>query len=321
MEIEYQNVKKDFIDVYNSKWKEVFIKRSVFIVIILLFLIGGTISDHPQWPWWRYLLTIAVYILLLSAVYLIPLIILLIKLNLPKAKKTFGDRKKIIITDEFLISERGDKVRKRNWGEIKSAEYTERFISIITLDKTSLIIPRTFFPTEEDAIRFINLICSKVAITQRPVNIGVQRPPYKNGWWGLLPLIGGIHGVIMIVNGIFKYKDKKFALIGLAGVLFTVAVYAPLIYESRKGIAFVDMSKIQLNSLVKEIEFYKIQNGEYPDSLRQLDIHDSFTSIHDPILNIEKKIYSIITKLERNTLYFHPALIRYQILPTTSILR
>jgi len=288
MEIGYQNSKEDFVDYYNSKWKDTFIKRSAFILIILFFLIGGVFSDHPQWPWWRYLLTIMIYIILLSAVYFIPLIILLVKLNFTNAKRTYSEQRKIIITDDCLISERGENVRKRNWGEIKSAEYTERFISIITLDKTSLIIPRTFFPTEEEAIRFINLLCSKVATAKWPINVGIQKPPYKNGWWGLLPLIGGIHGVIMIINGIFKYKDKKFALIGLAGVLFTIAVYAPLVYLSSQGSGFVEISKIQLNSLVKEIEFYKIQNCSYPDSLEQLDLKNNFTNIYDPVQNNQK---------------------------------
>ena len=41
------------------------------------------------------------------------------------------------------------------------------------------------------------------------------------------------------------------------------------------------MSQIELNNLVKDIEFYKIKNGQYPDSLQQLTISSVF--INDPI--------------------------------------
>ena len=36
----------------------------------------------------------------------------------------------------------------------------------------------------------------------------------------------------------------------------------------KKG--FVDISEMQLNSLAKNIEFYKLQHGQYPDTLQQL---------------------------------------------------
>ena len=46
---------------------------------------------------------------------------------------------------------------------------------------------------------------------------------------------------------------------------------------------------MQLNSLVKNIEFYKLQNGVYPDSLKQLLIDDKVAPIHDPIAGMKSK--------------------------------
>jgi len=38
---------------------------------------------------------------------------------------------------------------------------------------------------------------------------------------------------------------------------------------------------MQLNGLVKDVEFYKLQYGQYPDSLVELTNKKAFTNIHD----------------------------------------
>jgi hypothetical protein len=45
---------------------------------------------------------------------------------------------------------------------------------------------------------------------------------------------------------------------------------------------------MQLNSLVKAIEFYKLQNGTYPESLEQLKATDATVLINDPLLAFDK---------------------------------
>jgi hypothetical protein len=40
-----------------------------------------------------------------------------------------------------------------------------------------------------------------------------------------------------------------------------------------------------LNGLVKELEFYKLKNGSYPDSLEQLPKNQDIFSIYDPLLS------------------------------------
>ena len=47
------------------------------------------------------------------------------------------------------------------------------------------------------------------------------------------------------------------------------------------------MSQLQLNSLVKNVEYFKIENGNYPDSLQQVLKKDEFVSIEDPLRSIE----------------------------------
>lgn len=45
---------------------------------------------------------------------------------------------------------------------------------------------------------------------------------------------------------------------------------------------------MHLNSLVKDIEFYKLQHGQYPDSLQQLLEKDKVVFIYDPLLEVGK---------------------------------
>jgi len=120
-----------------------------------------------------------------------------------------------------------------------------------------------------------------------------KKPPYLLGLLGIIPLVGALVGFVLILYGLIKYKDKWLVLIGAGGILFTVAIYGSMFYTMgpdskafKQGFAKID--SIQLNSLVKEIEFYKIQNGSYPDSLQQLNTKDSFTGISDPLLSRKK---------------------------------
>jgi hypothetical protein len=110
-------------------------------------------------------------------------------------------------------------------------------------------------------------------------------------WWGLLgliPLLGAIVGVVLLLLGIFRYKDKILVFIGTACILFTVGIYSFLFYEMKNSPdvanSFAQISQMQVNGLIKDIEFYKIQHGQYPDKLEDLQENDKLVSIVDPIL-------------------------------------
>ena len=115
---------------------------------------------------------------------------------------------------------------------------------------------------------------------------GSSKPPYGLGFLGLIPLVGLFVGIGLILYGIIKYKDKKLTAIGIACVIFTVIVYSSLFYVGFKSDfgknGWERHAQMQLNSLVKHIEFYKLENGQYPDSLQQLESNDEFIFILDP---------------------------------------
>src|SRR6478736_8243400 len=119
------------------------------------------------------------------------------------------------------------------------------------------------------------------------------KPPYLLGLLCLIPLVGAFVGLGLLLYGILKYKDKWLSIIGAAGILWTILVYSALFYAGTHASVFkegfVKISQMQLNSLVKDIEFYKLSHGEYPDSLKQILEDDEFVSINDAAQGMNSK--------------------------------
>jgi hypothetical protein len=59
-----------------------------------------------------------------------------------------------------------------------------------------------------------------------------------------------------------------------------------------------------LNGLIKNVEYYKIQNGKYPDNLKQLENPDDFIFTHDPTQSELKNDYYNYKNLGENFLLF-----------------
>jgi hypothetical protein len=114
-----------------------------------------------------------------------------------------------------------------------------------------------------------------------------SKPPYLLGLLCLIPLIGAFVGLGLLLYGVFRYKDKWLSVIGAGGILFTILIYGSLFYAMKNSSlfqkGFADISQMQLNSLTKNIEFYKLQHGQYPDSLQQLLEDDKLAPITDAI--------------------------------------
>jgi len=118
-----------------------------------------------------------------------------------------------------------------------------------------------------------------------------SKPPYLLGLLCLIPLVGAFVGLGLLLYGIIEYKDKWLSLIGAFGIVFTIAVYGSLFYFQGHSSMIKEMdiefSQRNLNNLVKNIEFYKLQYGEYPDSLQQLTKDNDHVVIIDFIQGIK----------------------------------
>ncbi len=99
------------------------------------------------------------------------------------------------------------------------------------------------------------------------------------GGLSFIPLIGVLFGIFAILYGLITKKrgGKKLAIMGAAGIGFTVMAYSALFYFGfvQRGGVFdslrTQLAEQSLVSTVQAIEFYKIQNGEYPPSLEILE--------------------------------------------------
>ena len=120
-----------------------------------------------------------------------------------------------------------------------------------------------------------------------------SKPPYLLGLLCLIPLVGAFIGLGLLLYGLFKYKDKWLSIIGAAGILWTIIVYSTLFYAGthasifKKG--FEDISQMQLNSLIKNIEYHKLTHGQYPDSLKQLLDDEELAAINDAAQGMNTK--------------------------------
>jgi hypothetical protein len=89
-----------------------------------------------------------------------------------------------------------------------------------------------------------------------------------------------------------KYKDKKLTFIGIGCILFTILIYSTLYYVGfvsdfgKKG--WDKHAEMALTTLVKHIEFYKLENGKYPDNLKQIESKNEFIFIVDPTQKADK---------------------------------
>jgi hypothetical protein len=290
MEIEYQLSKKDYYNASKLYLKNSLLKRPwvfVVLIIILIMSLGGGSNEI-----WRFsFAVVASPVIVIAFMYFLPLFIISIRVNKALNQNQSGlEKKRLMVTDEGLIIESESKSQLRKWESIASVHSNDKFIYLILADKRISTIPKAAFPTESEAVNFLGLIQSRIikirGIAAFSDSTARSKPDYAIGLLCLIPLVGAFAGLIFIANGIFKYKDKWFVIIGIAGIVWTVAVYGSISYSAttpgfRKILA--EQSQKQLNSAMKAVEFYKMKNGSYPDSLEQVNDDNSQTSLYDPL--------------------------------------
>jgi hypothetical protein len=291
MEIEYQNTKTDYHSFYKSYFVDKLKKRGwIEVLVCLIFAFSITLGTY-DWHIILFFLIVTVFFLIF---YLRPYLIAIRRLNKSIAKnKGLLERVKLIVADSGIIIESSGKSFEWDWLNIRAVKAYNNCIQIQLIDKSSLLIPKRSFASKDEEIDFLGIIESGIIKAREVLNASLSKfskkskPPYLVGLICLAPILSAYAGLAILLFGIFKYKDKWFSLIGVAGIVWTVVFIETIPYAS-KHISFirngyVSLSQIELNTLVKNIEFYKLQHGEYPDSLKQLLRDDTSASIVDPI--------------------------------------
>lgn len=104
----------------------------------------------------------------------------------------------------------------------------------------------------------------------------------------MVPILGGIIGVISLILRLFFYRNGLLIIMGIAGLFFSYQ-YFNLKYHSTHGGPFdkprIMAAKSRLRILFSQIEMYKEVNGFYPATLEGfkkngIDIIDPVQSIH-----------------------------------------
>ncbi|MES2573385.1 MAG: hypothetical protein V4572_00445 [Bacteroidota bacterium] len=115
---------------------------------------------------------------------------------------------------------------------------------------------------------------------------------YKFGFVGLIPNFGLISGGILLLQGFIR-KDNKMKMIGLSGILFTPVFWYVYLNSDFHRDHLIQFTHIQLNEVVKDLEFYKIKKGQYPDNLAELKLQNKFSNdqeFFNSEFNFEKSI-------------------------------
>lgn len=102
--------------------------------------------------------------------------------------------------------------------------------------------------------------------------------PFVFAGLSFIPLLGVPLGIVAIVLSAASKKQGrlKVVLIASSGICFTMFLYGSLFYFGfvQRGGIYDDLRKelaqSNLNTLVQTVEFYKVQHGEYPESLKAL---------------------------------------------------
>lgn len=290
MEIEYQNSKDDFVEFNKLYHRRRLIKSLGVIVPLIIFLTLAFSGTSFKWSYFL-IAMIASTVVIFGSYYFIPLMISSIRLNSTISKdKSRLDKKKLTIDDDGLLIESENKTMKWTWENIVSVQSNDKFIYVFLANKRSLFFAKRHFPSDDEVINFIKLIQNKIIISRGISASSLEqgnKPSYLLGLLCLIPIIGAFVGLGLLLYGIFNYKDKWLIVIGAGGILFTVSIYATMFYNFQYGtdtrVGFSNLSQVEINRLMKSVEFYKLEYGVYPDSLGQIRNNDHTAEIDDPL--------------------------------------
>lgn len=91
-----------------------------------------------------------------------------------------------------------------------------------------------------------------------------------------IPLLGVIPGIICIINALVRRRSnsKLLGILGFSGVMVSVVLYGvvlPSLFNNETFSKQFEPHAISaMTSLVRHVEYYKLQNNRYPKSMEEL---------------------------------------------------
>lgn len=285
MEIKTDNTKSDYINILKYYYFKRNLTGRIIIPVSIILLISYNATYKVHYYFWSNFLLIFIS---LSLLIFLPFFLFPYFISAQKISKRFRDNNiemnKISLTDGGINITTKNENKFYNWKSIKFINIYKTNFLLSLYNNVFYLFSENAFQSSEDGKTFYNTIQFQI---QRNKSGNVNHL-YRRGWLGLIPLVGAFVGIWLIIEGIFKYRNKKLTIIGIACIMFTVFVYSSMFYYFKYSVQFrkdyASFSKDYLTSLVKDVEFYKSQKGFYPDSLEELVFTDKMVMIYDPIL-------------------------------------
>jgi len=288
MELEYQLTKADYRKFYFS-YLVVILSRK----LIILPLVTGILFRGKPFSWTNFSFGFIGGFIFIFLINILIYCLFLKKINRKASKNpNFWLPRRLSLSEDGLLYSliSSDEILK--WETVISYGSSENYMWLIFIDKTVALIPRKAFKSSIEAFKYLEFIQSHV--TCRKSSVKSFTPPYfLFVILCIIPLIGAFVGVLLIIWGLFKYKDQKLVVIGTFGITITILVYSFLFYQVRYSDhtkrGFAKISQNTINTVMKDVEFYKLQHGIYPDSLPQICDHKSISFIIDPLQIVKGK--------------------------------
>ena len=276
---------------YEAFIKYYFFKRSltinrISIILLVAIYFGASMALNNQNKVFHLGLFFNGFLISVSVLYFFMFIVPYVTVRKTFVKQTeanlFGNQQFSTTADGISLKENTVDLFI-NWESIKTCGTGGGYIYFVLFSKQIYLIRLSAFTSENEANNYLGIISNGILKVRGVVKPKDGRRIYKWGFLDSFQMLRLVAGIIFIIRGLFQYKDKWLVLIGIGGILFTIGFWYAIDRSSIFEEQNVATSKTFLNSLAKNIEFYKLQNGVFPDSIEQISKTDKMVFVYDPL--------------------------------------
>ncbi|MBA5628853.1 hypothetical protein [Moheibacter lacus] len=281
MKFQFRTLKEDYTKSLNGifiyyLYPSLFF--SVLFGLILSLSIANPNHENSNFNWVRFLVSFPI----ITALFLF----LSWGRKYLKSIKDFK-KKKEKISDSVLsieVVENGiqyktlisDKDVFKPWSGFKQVYESKNFNYFIFNDGQYLFL-NNFNNSKESIHEFTTLVKEKIKPFQHKISKGII-------WSSFIPVLGLIFGFVIFIRGISE-RNLNYFSIGILSFVATVVgwiVFGIFMDATEKNSGSNKFStKNNLNQIVKELAYYKLKNGEFPENLDSLRLQNQFLSIYE----------------------------------------
>lgn len=163
MEINIDLTRDDYADYNKYYLFKKRLKRQIYLVIIVAFVIPLLIKTGRPFDLLNYLITVIFSGIIFGVLYFGAMSLTMIWIKkLPSDKGSILGNKKFTITDEGLLEETETNKNLQKWKGIKSIETNDNSVFIFVDNIAAYIIPKRFFKDETEQENFIKTMEEKI---------------------------------------------------------------------------------------------------------------------------------------------------------------